>query len=269
MQNSGIKESGRLLAFTHRLCCSLLAAAFIATLATLFVPMDSNWPEASLILLSAISTVTALARHLPLQNVLLATVGIALIGSGAFVLGLHTGIPFGPFFQGPEAEAIPFKTLPWPIPLLWIVVVLNSRGVARLILRPWRKIRAYGYWLIGFTAILTVLFDLALDPFAWRIRHYWIWAPTKLSLAWQGAPLSNFISWGMVTILILAFVTPALINKQLSKRSAPDLLPLAVWLGGVVLFGIASATHEFRVAVSADTIIFIVTAFFAVRGAKW
>ena len=77
------------------------------------------------------------------------------------------------------------------MPLIWVVVILNSRGVARLILRPWRKIRNYGFWLIGLTAALTMLFDLAFDPFASRVKHYWLWVPTKLPLTWQGAPGNN------------------------------------------------------------------------------
>ena len=90
----------------------------------------------------------------------------------------------------------------------------NSRGVARLILRPWRKIRSYGFWLIGLTAALAVLFDLALDPFASRVKHYWLWQPTKFPVTWQGAPLVNFLGWAAVSLLILAFITPALINKN-------------------------------------------------------
>jgi putative membrane protein len=269
MQNTAINKPGTFFVFVHRLSIFLLAAAFILTLTQLFVPIDSNWPEALLILLSTATTLIALARHLPPQNVLLAAFGIAFIGSGLFILDARMGIPFGPFLLDPSAGTVLFKILPWPVPFLWVIIVLNSRGVARLILRPWRKIHAYGYWLMGFTAILAVLFDLAFDPYAWLIRHYWIWTPTKLFITWQGAPLTNFLGWGVVTILILAFVTPALINKQLSKRRAPDLHPLTVWLGGIVLFGTAAATHGLWMAALADAIIFFVTAFFAVRGARW
>ena len=94
---------------------------------------------------------------------------------------------------------------------------------------------------MGLTALLTVLFDLALDPFAARVKHYWLWLPTKFPVTWQGAPLVNFLSWAAVSLLILAFVTPALINKNPVRR-APDFHPLAVWLGAILLFGLASAS---------------------------
>jgi len=69
-----------------------------------------------------------------------------------------------------------------------VVTILNSRGVARLILRPWRKTRRYGFWLIGLTAALALVFDLGLEPFATRVKSYWLWSPTKLGLSWYGAP---------------------------------------------------------------------------------
>ena len=72
-----------------------------------------------------------------------------------------------------------------------------------------------------------------------------------------------------MTLLILAFVTPAMINKQLSKRSAPDFHPLAVWLGAVLLFATGAAVHGLWLAVATDAIIAAGVAVFAIRGARW
>ena len=127
----------------------------------------------------------------------------------------------------------------------------------------------YGFWLIGVTAVLTVLFDFAFEPFASRVKHYWFWEPTKFPLSWQGAPLVNFLGWLVVTLLILAFVTPMLINKQPHKKRPPDFHPLAVWLGGILLFGAAAALNRLWPAAAADAAIGIVTALFAIRGARW
>jgi len=259
-------------AWFDRLLAVLLAAVFGLALAAACLPWvlpgKPGWPEALLILLAAAGTITALARQLPLQNVLLAASGIALIGGAASALGAATGIPFGPFQFGAAMGPRLFKTLPWAMPLLWVVAVLNSRGVARLILRPWRKIRSYGFWLIGLTAALTTLFDLALDPFASRVKHCWLWMPTKFPLTWQGAPLVNFSSWAAVTLLILAFATPALINKNPVRRP-PDFHPLAVWLGAILLFGVASALRGLWPAATLDGVIAILAATFALRGGRW
>ena len=256
----------------HWLLIALLAATFAVVLATnsriLNPPGKPGWPEALLLLLATAGTITALSRQLPAQNVLLAAFIIALLGGAVHALGVTMGIPFGPFLFGAEAGPQLFTTLPWSMPLVWIVVILNSRGVARLILRPWRKVRNYGFWLIGLTALLAMLFDLALDPFASRAKHYWLWLPTKFPATWQGAPLVNFFSWGAVSLLILAFATPALINKNAAKRTV-DFHPLALWLGAVLLFGISSAQHEMWPPVVLDGVLMVAAATFAIRGGRW
>ena len=173
----------------------------------------------------------------------------------AHALGAKTGIPFGPFMFGPDAGQKFFKTLPWAMPLLWVVAVLNSRGVARLILRPWRKIRAYGFWLIGLTAVLTMLFDCALEPFAATTETLLDLDDRQIFADPAGRAAVEFLRLVVVTLLILAFATPAMINKQLSKRSAPDFHPLAVWLGAILLFAAGAAMHGLWLAVAADAIV--------------
>ena len=124
-----------------------------------------------------------------------------------------------PFPSGPTS--IPnsigqqlFYPLPWAIPLLWIAVILASRGVARLILRPWRKTQNYGFRLMGLTTGLALCLDLGLEPFATRVKHYWFWNPTKLKFDYYTTPWINFFGWGVTVLLILAFATPSLINKK-------------------------------------------------------
>jgi len=259
----------KLLSRVYWLSTFLLAAGFLAALIVIGIKSDSNWPEAVLLPLAAVSTLAALARQLPAQNVLLAAFIIASIGGAAHLLGAKSGIPFGSFLFGSEIGRKVFDTLPWTMPLLWVVAVLNSRGVARLILRPWRKMRAYGFWLIGLTALFTMLFDCALEPFAAHAKHYWIWTTSGYSLTPSGAPLSNSVGWFIVTLLMLAFATPVLINKQLSKRSTPDFHPLAVWLGGILLFGAGAAMNGLWPAVAVDAVIGIIATIFAIRGGRW
>jgi uncharacterized membrane protein len=256
----------------HWLLMVLLAGVFALALAVnglaLDLPGKPGWPEALLLVLATAGTITALAQQLPLQNVLLAAGVIALLGGAIHTLGVTMGIPFGPFLFGAEAGPQLFKTLPWTLPLIWVVAILNSRGVARLVLRPWRKIRNYGFWLIGLTALLTAMFDFALDPFAARVKHYWLWLPTKFPVTWQGAPLVNFFSWLAVSLLVLAFITPALINKNPVRRT-PDFHPLAIWLGAMLLFGLGSRLHGMWPAAALDGVLIVLVATFAIRGGRW
>ena len=253
----------------HWLSTFLLAVSFVSTLIAIGIRSDANWPEALLLVLATAATLVALARQLPAQNVLFVAGIIAFMGGATHAVGTKIGIPFGPFLFTSEAGGRLFGVLPWTIPLLWVVAVLNSRGVARLVLRPWRKTRTYGFWLIGLTALFTTLFDCALEPFAAHAKHYWIWTAGSFSLTPQGAPLANSVGWFLVTVLMLAFATPLLINKQLSKRSAPDFHPLAVWVGAILIFGLGAAMNGLWPAVSVDAVIGITSLIFAVRGGKW
>jgi uncharacterized membrane protein len=264
-----MKNPARLHVVLAILTAVFFAVAITALPASAGSPEKLNWPDALLLLLAAAGSVTALARQLPLQNVLSAALVIGLMGGAAHALNASVGMPFGPLVFGADIGPKILKIFPWAMPLLWVVAVFNSRGVARLVLRPWRKIKNYGYWLIGLTALLVALFDLALEPFASHAKHYWLWTPTKFPLEWFGAPLVNFLAWVFVTMLMLAFVTPTLIKKQPGPRSVPDYHPLAVWLGGILLFALATALNRLWPATAVDAAVGIVTAVFAIRGGRW
>jgi uncharacterized membrane protein len=246
------------------------ALAWLPLWVSFSLPGKAGWWEAVLMLTATATTLVSLSRQLPAQNVILAAAGVAFIAAAVAGIGAKTAIPFGPFTYTDEAGAQLLNVLPWPVPLIWIVAILNSRGVARLILRPWRKLRAYGFWLIGLTTVLTVLFDFGLEPFASRVKLYWIWIPTKFPLTWYGAPLVNFLGWLLATLLILAFVTPVLINKrQRQAKRPPDYFPIIVWLLAQGLFATGAFAHQLWPAASFSVAASVLTAIFAMRGARW
>lgn len=256
----------------HRLlfCCFLITlAAWLGSLLHFPLPGPVHWAEALLPILALATTLMAMARSLPAQNVILAATLIALISGIVETISAKTGIPFGPLVYtdslGPEL----FGALPWPIPLLWVVIILNSRGVARLILRPWRKIGKYGFWVIGLTCLLSVVFDLGLEPFATKVNHYWIWRVPATVLTWYTAPWVNFVGWATTTLLILAFTTPWLINKKHIKNAPPDYHPLIVWLLLNLLLATGNATHHLWLAASFSLAASAVITIFAWRGARW
>jgi putative membrane protein len=233
---------------------------------------EAQYPEALLLVVGVATSLASLARQLPAQNVLLVAVAIAVLGGAVQTLGALTGIPFGPFVFGERLGPRLFHPLPWAAPLIWVVAAFNSRGVARLILRPWRKMRSYGFWLIGVTAVVLALFDLGLEPFAVRVRQYWIWNPTKIPIDYYGAPAVNFLAWAVVAVLMLAFVTPALINKRHNQkhgRTPAVYHPLIVWLLLEFLFASGAAAQHLWPAAIITSIAGIIVAVFAVRGGTW
>jgi len=247
----------------------LLTVTLVAAAATFFNPAsEASNLDALLLLLATACSIAAPVRQLPLQSVLFAAFIIALIGGAAHGLSVRTGLPFGPLTFGVSAGPKLFNTVPPVMPLLWIIAIFNSRGVARLMLRPWRRVKNYGILLMGLTAGLALAFDFALEPFA-HGKHLWRWQPTILTLTWYGATPLCFLAWAFVALLILALIMPYLIRKQPGNPSAPDFAPLILWLGAIVLFTVNSAQAGQWAAVILDAVIAGVAAIFSWRGVRW
>jgi uncharacterized membrane protein len=263
--------SGNSLKIAQHVLMGLFLIAAGLVMARLFVsiplPVSERILDAVVLVLALASTLVSLAGQLPAQNVLLATAIVAAMGGGIHALGSLTGMPFGPIIYNPNSGLL-FNTLPWFIPLVWVIVILNARGVARLILRPWRKLRVYGYWLIGITAALTLIFVLGMEPFATRLRHYWLWAPMKLPVDWYGTPLTDFLGWLVAALLILGFSTPSLMKKKPAK-SYPEYHPLIVWVAINLLFIAGALSQHLILAATVCAIPCIAVIPFSIRGARW
>jgi uncharacterized membrane protein len=227
-----------------------------------------RWPDGLLLVLAGASTLCWVGRQLPGQNVILAASIIAFIGGLVQTIGVLTATPFGPFIYTDNFGPQLFYPLPWAAPVLWVVIVLNSRGVARLILRPWRKIRPYGFWVIGVTVLLVVLFDFGLEPYATHAKRFWLWSPTKFRLDWYSTPWINFFGKAVITLFILAFATPSLINKR-SVKHPPDYEPLAIWLLMNFMFATGATVHQMWPVLVFLVALSVLVTIFAIRGARW
>jgi putative membrane protein len=254
----------------HRILFALFLIQWTLVWARLWLPRppfgDARWPDGLLVVLATATLLASLTCQLPGQNVMLAAVVIAFIAGAVETLGALTGIPFGPFVYTDAIGQQLFHPLPWAVPMVWLVALLASRGVARLALRPWRNTPNYGYWLIGTATLLVVLLDVGLEPFATQVKHFWHWNPTRIRLDWYTAPCVNFLGWAVTTLLILAFATPALINKKPMKQPPPDYHPLAVWLLLNLLFATGAAVNRLWLAMTIISLGSLTVALFAVRG---
>jgi uncharacterized membrane protein len=268
------KPSDLFFVWSSRFAVGLALLSFLLVLGQLITrtPMlgQAGRAEALLVVTTALSTLLAQAKQLPGHKVLLSAAIVAVGGGGIHAVGSMTSIPFGPFNF---AEAIGprwFGCLAWAMPALWVIVVFNARGVARLGLKPWRKTKTYGFWVIGVATLLTVLFSLALDVFATKVAHYWFWLPTKFAYTWHGMPWTNALGWALGTLVLLAFATPFMINKSpKSRRLPPDYHPLIVWVLLLGLFGAGAAMEKLWSAVALCAVTAVLSAGFAIRGARW
>ena len=228
----------------------------------------AKWSETAFLLLAALTSLLSLARRLPLQNVAALSLVISVISAAVLAISSLSGIPFGPCTYSELLGGKLFDVLPWSLPVVWLVVLINARGVARLILRPWRKTPAYGLWIIGITAALAVWFDLALEPVAVYVKEYWVWRSAKSIPAWYTAPWINSLGWLVTALAILAFATPWFIVKQ-PVKSTVDWHPLMVWLTLNSWLAAGNALHQLRPAAVISLAGGAIVAWLAARGARW
>lgn len=265
-------ESNSVFKFTDRAMAGLFLLAFaVVWVKTCFaIPalQRFSWLEGVLLCVAVAAVVTSVSRTLPFQNVLWGAIVIGTIGGAAHAISVLSSIPFGAFVFTEAAGPRIFGILPWTIPLMWILFIYTSRGMARLILRPWRKTRVYGFWLMGITAMLSLILDLGMDPFASRINHFWIWEPTRFPYNWQGAPFTSFVGWLIAALMTMAFVTPMLINKK-PGESPTEYRSTAIWILLNALFATSAIVHEFWLAAVIVSLATVAAIIFAVRGAKW
>jgi uncharacterized membrane protein len=266
--------SDQLFVWSNRLAVGLALLSFLLVLGQLIThtPMlgQAGRAEALLVVTTALSTLLAQAKQLPGSKVLLSAVIVAVGGGGIHALGSATSIPFGPFNFTEAIGPRWFGCVTWAMPALWIIVVFNARGVARLGLKPWRKTKTYGFWVIGVATLLAVLFILSLDVFATKVARYWFWLPTKFTFTWHGMPWTNALGWALGTLVLLAFATPFMINKSpKSRRLPPDYHPLIVWVLLLGLCGTGAAMEKLWSAVALCAVTAVLSAGFAIRGARW
>ncbi len=233
--------------------------------------VESNGWSCGLFLITAtLSAALMQTHHSSGMKVILAAIIIGLGGGATHWVGATTNLPFGPIIftehSGPKIAG----KVSWAMPWLWIIVVLNARGISRLILRPWRKTKTYGFWVIGLTTGLATLLAVALDPFATHTGHYWLWLPTRFPFTWFNMPWSNALGWAVTTLLLLAFATPLLISRgSRTRKLPPNYQSLLIWGLLLGLGAIGAAVGKLWAAVGFDVLVLAITTHFAIRGARW
>ncbi|MBM3881933.1 MAG: carotenoid biosynthesis protein [Verrucomicrobia bacterium] len=188
-----------------------------------------RWTEGLLFVFAALAILSSLSHRLPLQNIIACALVIGALVSAVLMIAHRKPFPFGVF--GPQSVSeyrydagfVLGRLLPWHLPFLWVALAVSARGLARLILRPWRREAYYGYWLLGVAALLVVITDLCLEPYA-VAKEWWLWSRGELF----GVPWTNPVAWFSIAALVLAFASSWLISKRPSSV-VPDLKPLWVW----------------------------------------
>lgn len=128
---------------------------------------------------------------------------VLAVGFMSEVVGVHTGLLFGDYSYG---AALGAKL--WEVPLLiglnWLMLVYATGHISNYTGLPW-----LAKALVG--ALLMVLLDYFIEPVAMRY-DFWSWQGNHI-------PVSNFIGWFGVALLLQLYFQRASIFKQ--NRLAP------------------------------------------------
>jgi uncharacterized membrane protein len=188
--------------------------------------IDWVWVPMAIWLLAALSLLVGIARRLPTQNVVGVTVVGGMMGLALDLLDVHTGLPFGgrSFEDGAGAQwaSVPLLMVPFRLTLL-----LVGRGVARLVLKRHRSLEYYGFWVLGLATLLAVYEWVLIESVASHL-HWWRWIEFQGGTL-AGAPLAYWMGTPVSTLLVLAFLTPWLLNKRPVPQPV-DFHPLWIWL---------------------------------------
>jgi hypothetical protein len=140
----------------------------------------------------------------------------------------------------------------WLLSLIWIVNILSSRGMARWILRPWRASTNYGFRLLVLTLALAVAMDANSQSWTDRFGACWFLTEPNRSHGWHGEP-TRLVTSIVTTLLVLAIVTPILINKKPVTGSSvseetknPSTALAAIWLLLNLLFVLSTTVQVLR-----------------------
>lgn len=189
-----------------------------------------RWIEGMIPVLASVAVLAALAARLPLQNVLAAGLLVVLTAGMVMAVCAFSGAPLGRFEFTRELGPRLLDYVAWPVPFLWLAVVMSSRQTARVILRPWRRVKHYGWWLLGVALVLGLGVSLALEPFGRLVLGWWKWPPAVAGHAnWLGAPVFFPPAAALFLLGLLLIATPWLIAKR-PTGLAPDYGPVLCWL---------------------------------------
>ncbi|HET9493146.1 MAG TPA: carotenoid biosynthesis protein [Chloroflexia bacterium] len=160
------------------------------------------------------------------------------LGVALEYVGVLTGAPFGRYtYTGVLVPEFP-GGVPAAIGFAWLLVVVGGLFTARRLIGA---VRPLALALAG--AMLAVGLDLLLEPVAFHVKGYWLWAPDPNG--YYGIPWSNFATW------LAASFALNLLAGWLTRWRGPrewTWLPITLYAMNVAMFGTVNLAHGFWVS---------------------
>lgn len=220
------------------------------------------------VLVAAIASLAMAAEQTRTLNCIAAALVVMLVVSAASWASTVTGLPFGNVVYTSNAGSVLGGRVPLALPVLWVAVVFMARQLARAIMRPWRKHPYYGFWVIGITCVLGVMFEFNAAPITTRTFQLRMWDLASGTPAWYGVPWINFSSWAVLLLLLMLVVTPVLV-PQLPTQAHSRYYPLIGWGCLHLPLFVAAGAGAHWPALGVLALSTTATMILALRGARW
>lgn len=236
----------RLFLVLFCLFCFIYPFAVIGVAFNVQPPFSLYWAGSVLLFLEGTLLILAAMLLYGLASALFISLLVIVLSYLVEAIGVNTGFPFG----GYHYTDILFLPLPGGVPLAvmfaWILIVFGGYAWARSETRDLTKRTAF----LG--AFLATLLDMAIEPVAAHVVHYWEWSPPG-PIGYYGVPFANFAAWFLVTFVLLL-----LAGRHLKKKVAADMgrvtrlasfVPRFLFGTSLFMFGLVDLTHGYYIGV--------------------
>lgn len=193
-----------------------------------FLTLCLQWGDFIFHLLAAGNLLFAVSQAISWQKTWISFLVIAILSGVVETLGTRTGFPFGAYIYTHKMGPMLMDTLPLAIPLAW----WNILSPFFLLMRHYAPKLSPRLTCLSVAALATLL-DWVMEPFAWRIKGYWIWTSGAI-------PIQNYFAWFFLSFL-LCRVSPLYspYRPLLDKRFiAVPALMLTFFIGTRLVHGV-------------------------------
>jgi putative membrane protein len=243
----------RLLTLLCVIFCIAYPIALVGITFNVQPSFSLTWAGSALLLLEGGMLILAALLAYGFTQTVCANLVVIVLSTLAEHIGVSTGFPFGTYVYTNILQPHITTLVPLAVPFAWILVILGAYGLLRGLSLEKRRIGIGGV-LLG--SILALLLDLAIEPVATAIEHYWTWtSPGPFN--YYGVPITNFIAWFCIALILLflvdlCFVQPRALPSAPGRRGRirqrlPRLLPGWLFVASLVLFGCVDLTHAFYI----------------------
>jgi len=174
-------------------------------------PFSLDWAASVLLFLEGTLLILAAALLYGARRALIAGLLIIVLSYLVETLGVNSGFPFGAYrYTGILLPTLPGGA-PFAVMFAWVLIILGAYGW----IQTCRRFTGILVAVAG--ALLATLLDLAIEPVATHVVHYWQWLVPG-AINYYGVPLINFVAWFLVALALVVLTSHLLVKPVAVQR---------------------------------------------------